>query len=164
MFQTGPNRYKAGKNETHHFFGYWPKDSHLANYIRLEMERAKYGMEDPILQRLWQANCHGHAFHEIVEAIEQKIPPIEGVAIKALWNPSPKVTPFLLAETWRDRAEAHLEVNNDLRYVNIFKKEDVATSIKALLNNSQDEDIVLKSYPSVPVIGRNGNELSIHAF
>lgn len=165
MFQTGPNKYKAGKNNTHHFFGYWPKDSQLGNYLKIEYQKAQMGIKDPILERLWQSNCHGHPFSEIVEAIEQKIPPMPGIAIKVLWNPSPRVTPFLLQDHWRDRAEAHLETNVDLRYVTIFRKEDIASSIKILLNNSQEEDLKVVSYPSLSEqLRSNGNVSSIHAF
>jgi hypothetical protein len=164
MFQVSPNRYKAASNDTHLFFGYWPKESQLGNYLKLEYERAKAGMHDPILQRLWDSNCHGHTFTDIVEAIEQKMPPVNGIAVKVLWNPSPKITPMLLADSWRDKADAHLETNNDLRFVTIFRKEDIAISIKHLLNNSQEEDIKVVSYPGIPELRSNGNVSSLHAF
>jgi len=138
MWEIRPGRWRAAKKDAHLFLGYWPKGSHLAEYLRMEYAREMAGRPDAILQRLWEANCHGHRVDEIIEAIEEKMPPIPGVAVKILWNPSPRVTPYLLAETDVARRAAMLEVNNDLRACLVTEKRDVREKVYALVNNSVD--------------------------
>ena len=161
IFQVDNGKWKAGPKESHRFFGYWPKNSHLAIYLKMEYEREMQGRPDPILQRLWESNCHGHKFEEILAAVEDSMPPIPGVAIRVLWNPSPRVTPMLLAESPYDREKASIEVNNDLRKVTIYRKEDVKVSLENLLNNSVERIIRSVSYPDA-AIRSNGNVPRIH--
>ena len=161
IFRADGGKWKAGSKDTHKFFGYWPKNSHLAIYLKMEYEREMAGQPDPILQRLWEGNCHGHRLQDIVEAVEQSMPPIPGVAIRALWNPSPRVTPMLLAESPYDRERASIEVNNDLRKVTIYRVEDVKVSLENLLNNSVEQIISSVSYPDAS-IRSNGNVPRIH--
>lgn len=161
MFDSGNGKWRAGPKDVHKFFGYWPKDSHLAIYLKMEYDREMRGAPDPILQRLWEGNCHGHQFEEILAAIEDYMPPIPGVAIKVLWNPSPRVTPMLLAESPYDREQAQMKVNNDLRMVTIYRKEDVKVSLQNLLNNSVERIISSVSYPDA-AIRSNGNVPRIH--
>jgi hypothetical protein len=101
-----------------------------------------------ILQPLFESNCRGHSVDEIIEAIEQKIPPISGVPIRILWNPSPKVTPFLLAETVQEREQIRLEVNGDLRMVTVDRVESVRPTLLSLLNNAQKRVVQSVSYPN----------------
>lgn len=151
VWMTESGKLKAPKGEAHKFFGYWPPESHLAQYFRVELAR-----KESILQEFFLNNCRGHEFDEITEAIEQTIPPIPGVPIKILWNPSPKVTPYLLAETKAEREEIELAINNDLRSITVRTKADIKTSLKALFNNTAPETINIVSYrPILP--SRNGS-------
>lgn len=138
----GDRKLKSAPRKEHRFFGYWPPESHLAEYFRLELAR-----KESILQPLFENNCRGHSFKEITEAIEQLMPPIPGVPIRILWNPSPKVTPFLLAETWRQKQEAKLEINNDLRMVTVYEKSSIQSALKNLFNNAEQEITQTVSYP-----------------
>lgn len=135
-------RYTAAKNEYHKFFGYWPQDSHLANYFRLELQR-----NQNILQPLFDNNCRGHSVDEIAAAIEDVIPPIQGVPVQFLWNPSPRVTPFLFAETFREREEARLEINNDLRKIICFDVPSIKSKLLSLLNSAEQPDTAKVFYP-----------------
>lgn len=150
VWMTEDGKLKAPKGEFHKFFGYWPPESHLAEYFRLELAR-----KESILQGYFQNNCRGHEFDEITEAIEQTIPPIPGVPIKILWNPSPKVTPYLLAETAAERAELELAINNDLRTITVRTKDDIRPSLTALFNNTAQETIKIVSHRPI-LNNRNG--------
>lgn len=141
----GP-RWRAKKDQ-HKFFGYWPPDSHLANYFR---EQLAYG--EKYFQDLFMNNCRGHTVDEIIEAIEQKVPPIPGMPIRMLWNPGSKVTPFLLMESWRQKAEAQLDINNDLRTVTVDKIENVRTGLVDLFNNAIVRPEQSISYPGKAVL------------
>ena len=134
MFFVGANKLKAGNKETHHFFGYWPPESYLANYFKLEAQRG-----DPILQPIYMKNCKGHSLEEITSVIEEKCPPLPEIPVRILWNPSPKVTPLLLADSQRDRWESNLDKNNDLRWVTIYEKEKILSSLKTLFNTATTE-------------------------
>lgn len=120
---------KVPKN-THKFYGYWPPESHLVEFIREEI------MKGPYLKGIWDANCRGHSIEDIIEAIEQQIPPEAGVPIKVLWNPGVKITPYLFSETPAQRAQARMELQQDLRTVVINDKEQIKLSILYLLNNT----------------------------
>lgn len=147
MVQVGVNKYKDPGKEGHRFYGYWPKESHLAEYLRLEKERELRGTPDPILQRLWESNCQGHPLEEIISVIEESMAPIPGIAVKILWNPSPRVTDFLFAETNKQRREAELHVNQDLRWTIVYSKAEVRQRIEFLVNNSWDKIVKSISYP-----------------
>lgn len=141
VWMTENGKLKAPKEAEHKFFGYWPPESHLAEYFRRELnDKHSY------LQEFFINNCRGHLFSEIVEAIEQTIPPIPGVPIKILWNPSPRVTPYLLAETNKEREDLQLAVNNDLRTVTVRQKADIKNSLLGLLNNTVQEKPTIVSY------------------
>lgn len=153
LWETAAGKWQAPKKQQHLFFGYWPKESHLAEYLRMEYERQMRGAPDPILQRLWEGNCHGHPIDQIIEGIEQLMPPMPGIALKILWNPSPRVTPFLLAETNRERTEAQLSVNNDLRWCLVMDKSQIRDRVLSLVNNSTERVIQSISRPLVAVKG-----------
>lgn len=137
----------VAKKDKHSFFGYWPPDSHLAEYFRLELAR-----RESILQPLFVNNCRGHSVDEIADAIEAKVPPLPGIPVKLLWNPSPRVSPYLLAESWRERADAQLETNGDLRTVTVHDISSVRTSLLNLLNNAQNRTEQSISHPGKPVM------------
>lgn len=144
LWTAESGKIQAAKKEYHKFFGYWPPDSHLANYFRLEMSRGQ-----SILQPLFVNNCRGHSFTEIVEAIENIIPPISGVPIKILWNPSPKVTEYLRAESLKERQALSVEINNDLRYTTVYEKSNIQTALKNLFNNTVPEITHTIFYPNI---------------
>jgi hypothetical protein len=144
IWSTGNGKFRAAKKDQHRFFGYWPPDSHLAEYFRLELARGQ-----SILQPLFVNNCRGHSLREIAEAIENLSPPMPGLPIRILWNPSPKVTKFLRSETWREKAEAELEIKNDLRTITVHDKASIKTSLIALFNNTQMETSTMVSYQNI---------------
>jgi len=144
IWPVANGKYQAAKKDQHRFFGYWPPDSHLAEYFRLELARGQ-----SILQPLFVNNCRGHSFQEIVAAIENMVPPIPGIPIKIMWNPSPKVTQYLQAETWRERAALELEISQDLRFVTVHDVASIKTSLKGLFNNTQQEITNTVFYPTI---------------
>lgn len=129
----------------HRFFGFWPPESHLVEYIKTEMMIGAY------LNRLWENNCKGHSIDDIVEAIEQLCPPETGIPIKILWNPGTKVTPYLLAETPAQRAQLRMEAQQDLRTVLVSEKTQVRLSILYLLNNTVSKPQASLSLPGAAV-------------
>lgn len=144
MLPVAKDKLKSARRDMHRFFGYWPPESHLAEYFRLELARGQ-----SILEPLFRNNCRGHSLLEISAAIENLIPPLTGMPIRILWNPSPKVTQYLMPETWRQRMEAELAMNGDLRYVTVRDKADVMTELKSLFNNAEPEITQTVSYPNV---------------
>lgn len=131
--------------DTHRFFGYWPPESHLVEYIKAELRVGSY------LGRLYENNCRGHSIEDIVEAIEQLAPPEVGVPIKILWNPGTKVTPYLLAETPAQREQAKMELQQDLRTIVVSDRSQVKMSILYLLNNTVEFIPSSLSFSSTPV-------------
>lgn len=140
------SRWKASKDK-HFFFGYWPPESHLANYFRHEK-----AMGQTYLQPIFESNCSGHTVDEVIEAIEQKCPPMPGMPIMILWNPGSKVTPLLLMETWKQKTEAKLEINNDLRTVKVSDKGSIRSSLLNLFNNAQERVEQSISYPGTSIM------------
>lgn len=140
MVDAGPKLKGASPKDKHKFYGYWPKGSHLGQYLKMEVEREQQGRSDPILQNLWNNNCHGHSPEEIISSIEETMPPDPhaGIYLKMLWNPSPKVTPYLLSETNIERKENELHVSSDLRWTVARKKEEIRQRFYYLINNSAD--------------------------
>jgi len=144
MLPVSVGKYKSASKEQHRFFGYWPPDSHLAEYFRMELARGQ-----SILQPLFINNCRGHSLQEITEAIENLSPPLPGMPIRILWNPSPKVTQFLRAETFRERQEAEIQINNDLRCITVHDKADIKTALKNLFNNAEQDITNTVFYPNI---------------
>lgn len=135
---TAARKYQAAKSEHHKFFGYWPPESHLANYFR-------HG--SAYLQSIFDNNCRGHTVDEIAESLEQIMPPLSGVPIQLLWNPSPKVREFLRAEIWREREQARLDIVNDLRKIICFSIEEIKPKLRILLNSAEEPDTAKVFYP-----------------
>lgn len=140
------SKWRAPKDK-HMFFGYWPPESHLTKYFELELARG-----ESILQPLFQNNCRGHDLDMIADAIEAKMPPIPGMPIRILWNPSPRVTPLLLAEGDYEKLRKAIETTNDLRTVTIDDISGIRLGLVNLFSNAQIRVEQSISLPNSPVM------------
>lgn len=144
-----PGRSKSGRvvellpRSTHKFYGYWPPESHMLDYLREEAQKHS-------LQRWYNENCRGHSLDEIVEAIEQTQPPLPGIPIRVMWNPATKVAQYMRAESPSERRQAQMDLQSDVRATVIHQRGDVRQAIVFMLNNTIETQ-PLVSLPGGPV-------------
>lgn len=127
----------------HRFFGYWPPESHLVEYLKVEAHKHS-------LQRWYEENCRGHTLDEIVEAIEQTVPPLPGVPIRIMWNPASNILAYMQAETLEERRRAQLDIQSQVRAVNVYQTADVRRSVLTILQNTVATPQPGVSYPGAP--------------
>ena len=128
----------------HRFFGYWPPESHLVEYLKVEHAKGS-------LQRWYNENCRGHTLDEIVEAIEQTIPPLPGLPIRIMWNPATKVAGYMREENPAEKARLKMDIASQVRALNVYQKSDIRQAILILFNNTVQKAPALVSYPGAAI-------------
>ncbi len=134
---------RAIPKEGHKYFGFWPPESHLRQYLEVEMSKHS-------LQRWYEDNCRGHTLEDVVTGIEELLPPIPGVPIRIMWNPATQVMAYMFAETTELRRQLKMDIATSVRAINVYAKADIRQSIVTMLNNTIGVQ-PLVSLPGAPV-------------
>lgn len=133
-------RSKDLPRDSHRFYGYWPPESHLVEYLKVEAQKHS-------LQRWYNENCRGHSMAEIVEAIEQSVPPLPGLPIRIMWNPATQVVAYMQAESPEEKRRLKMDIQSQVRTINVYQKAEIKTAILTILNNTIEETPASVSYP-----------------